>query len=525
MARLLLRHVYKIYAGVGKVKKNAKGELKKRSGDFVAVKDFSMEIEDGEFIVFVGPSGCGKSTTLRMIAGLEEISGGELYIDDRLVNDVDAKDRDIAMVFQSYALYPHLTAYDNIAFGLKMRKKNVAKLDEQGNQIIAIDNKKIYLTRGKLKKLYKENNSLIKDAAGRDAVISDCQAKIEGLNRELSALSKDQALENAKLIKRLTRKLENTKSVKEQAEKDASYYEEKKALLEKRIADTEKDLEYYKNTPVPLFDYVHMSKQEIDEKVQWAAGILGIEELLDSKPAEMSGGQRQRIALGRAMVRGPKVFLLDEPLSNLDAKLRTAMRAEIVKLHNQLKTTFIYVTHDQIEAMTMGTRIVVMKLGVIQQIDTPTNLFDYPENKFVAGFIGTPQMNFFEVDIKRVNDKLNVAFKDGQTAQLDLSELRTIQDKYLDGNVHSVYLGARSENIKIGETGIRTTLSIKEVLGNTTQLFVRLEEKGSDVIVSVAERNELIPGDVVYIKFNEKFIHLFDKESECSIMSREYGNK
>ena len=476
MANLLFRHVYKIYHGVGKAKKNAKGEAKKRSGDFVAVKDFNMEIKDGEFIVFVGPSGCGKSTTLRMIAGLEEISGGELYIDGRLVNDVDAKDRDIAMVFQSYALYPHLTAYDNIAFGLKMRKIPIAKLDKNGNKVIAIDEKKIAKISKNLKKLYKERDALVKDLAR-------CE------------------------------------------EKDLLYYTEKQALNEKLIADAERDLEYYTNTPVPLYNYVHMSKQEIDEKVKWAAEILGIEELLDSKPSEMSGGQRQRIALGRAMVRGPKVFLLDEPLSNLDAKLRTAMRAEIVKLHNQLKTTFIYVTHDQIEAMTMGTRIVVMKLGVIQQIDTPTNLFDYPENKFVAGFIGTPQMNFFDVDIKRVGDKLNVVLKNGQTAELELSQLRTIQDKYLDGNIHSVCLGIRGENINVGDKGIKATLTIKEVLGNTTQLFVRLEEKGNDIIVSVPERNNMIPGDVVHINFNEKFVHLFDKETELSIMSREYGNK
>ena len=476
MANLLLKHVYKIYPGTGKAKKNAKGEAKKRSGDFVAVKDFNMEIDDGEFIVFVGPSGCGKSTTLRMIAGLEEISGGELYIDGRLVNDVDAKDRDIAMVFQSYALYPHLTAYDNIAFGLKMRKKPTPKLDEEGNHIIAIDQRKIKEISKTLKKLRREQDSLARDAAG-------CE------------------------------------------EKDIAYYNEKMALIAKRILDIEKSLEYYKNTPTPIFNYVHMTKEEIDEKVQWAAGILGIEELLDSKPAEMSGGQRQRIALGRAMVRGPKVFLLDEPLSNLDAKLRTAMRAEIVKLHNQLKTTFIYVTHDQIEAMTMGTRIVVMKFGVIQQIDTPTNLFDYPDNKFVAGFIGTPQMNFFEVDIKRVGDKLNVTFGDGQVAEMELSELRTINDKYLDGESHSVYLGARSENIKVSDTGIKTTLSIKEVLGNTTQLFVTLEEKGNDVIISVPERNRLAPGETVYIKFNERFVHLFDKETEMSIMSREYGNR
>ena len=489
MAKLLLRHVYKIYPGNGKAKKNAKGEAKKRSGDFVTVSDFNMEINDGEFIVFVGPSGCGKSTTLRMIAGLEEISGGELYIDDLLVNDIDAKDRDIAMVFQSYALYPHLTAYDNIAFGLKMRKVPVAKLDKDGKQVVAIDNKKIAAISKNLKKLCKDNDSLGKDIA------------------------------------KLTAKLGSAKNDKERIEKDIAYYTEKKAFLGRHIEDAKKELEYYQNTPVPLFDYVHMSKQEIAEKVQWAAEILGIEELLDSKPAEMSGGQRQRIALGRAMVRGPKVFLLDEPLSNLDAKLRTAMRAEIVKLHNQLKTTFIYVTHDQIEAMTMGTRIVVMKLGVVQQIDTPTNLFDYPENKFVAGFIGTPQMNFFEVDIKREKDKLNVVFKDGQTVALDLSQLRTIQDKYLDGNTHSVYLGARGENIKVDASGIKATLTIKEVLGNTTQLFLRLEEKDNDFIVSVPERNDLMPGDAVGVKFVESFVHLFDKETEKSIMSREYGNK
>ena len=486
MAKLLLRHVYKIYPGVGKAKKNAKGEAKKRSGDFVAVKDFNMEINDGEFIVFVGPSGCGKSTTLRMIAGLEEISGGELYIDDQLVNDVDAKDRDIAMVFQSYALYPHLTAYDNIAFGLKMRKVPVAKLDQDGKPIIAIDEKKIKQISKRLNKLVKEEKSIAKDLAELEAV---------------------------------------AEADKEQAEKDLLYYTEKKKLIEKRIEDAEKELEYYKTTEVPLYNYVHMSKAEIDEKIQWAAGILGIEELLDSKPAEMSGGQRQRIALGRAMVRGPKVFLLDEPLSNLDAKLRTAMRAEIVKLHNQLKTTFIYVTHDQIEAMTMGTRIVVMKLGVIQQIDTPTNLFDYPENKFVAGFIGTPQMNFFDVDIKREDEYLNVTFKDGQGVRLELSKLRTIQDEYLDGNTHSVYLGVRGENIKVDESGIKATLTIKEVLGNTTQLFIRLTEKDQDFIVSVPERNALVPGDTVNVSFDERFVHLFDKETELSIMSREYGNK
>ena len=520
MAGLLLRHVYKIYPGTGKAKKNAKAEAMKRSGDFVAVKDFNMEIEDGEFIVFVGPSGCGKSTTLRMIAGLEEISGGELYIDGRLVNDVDAKDRDIAMVFQSYALYPHLSAYDNIAFGLKMRKKAVPKLDREGNPIIAIDEKKIADTEKKMGRAVKELASLKRDALKASATADSCTREIESIMSKLGELdgnSKDQA--------KLRRQLARLQDKLDLAKKDESFCNEKISILEKRVADTEADIEYYKTNPVPLSKYVHMTKEEIDEKVQWAADILGIEDLLDSKPSEMSGGQRQRIALGRAMVRGPKVFLLDEPLSNLDAKLRTAMRAEIVKLHNQLGTTFIYVTHDQIEAMTMGTRIVVMKLGVVQQIDTPTNLFDYPDNKFVAGFIGTPQMNFFDVDITRIGEKLRVDFKGGETAELELNNLRTIEEKYLDGNTYNLYLGARSENIRIGDKGIKTSLSIKEVLGNTTQLFLNLGGGEGDFIVSVSERNLLCPGDEVYVNFDERFIHLFDKESERSVMSREYGNK
>ena len=267
MANLSLKHIYKVYPNGTK-----------------AVNDFNMQIEDKEFIVFVGPSGCGKSTTLRMIAGLEEISAGELKIGDVVVNGLEPKDRDIAMVFQNYALYPHMTIYDNIAFGLQMRK-------------------------------------------------------------------------------------------------------------------------------VP--------KDEIDRRVREAAEILGITDYLKKKPKEMSGGQRQRVALGRAIVREPKVMLLDEPLSNLDAKLRTQMRSEIVKLHKKLQTTFIYVTHDQVEAMTMGTRIVVMKDGFIKQIDTPKNLYKYPANKFVAGFIGTPQMNFFEGTILKDGDRVCINFANSQ-AQLNV---------------------------------------------------------------------------------------------------------
>jgi multiple sugar transport system ATP-binding protein len=387
-----------------------------------------MDIADGEFIVFVGPSGCGKSTTLRMIAGLEDISAGELYIDGKLVNEVEPKDRDIAMVFQSYALYPHMTTYENIAFALKMRKiPDEVPADTVG----------------------------IKGFINKAADFLHIQRKDKGETKKVKIMR-------------------------------------------------------------------HMTKAEIDEKVKWAAKVLGIEELLQRKPAEMSGGQRQRIALGRAMVRGPKVFLLDEPLSNLDAKLRTTMRSEIVKLHNELKTTFIYVTHDQVEAMTMGSRIVVMKLGVVQQIDTPTNLFDYPENKFVAGFIGTPQMNFFDVKIRREKDSLVTTFEDGQVQTFDLSKMKTIQKEYLDGQERAVTLGIRGENILLGEEGLSASVSFTEILGSMTHLFVKLGQ-GSDYIVCLSGRATAQTGDNVRLRFEEKQIHLFDKESECSLVGRSMG--
>ena len=284
MADLSLKHIYKVYPNGTK-----------------AVNDFNMQIADKEFIVFVGPSGCGKSTVLRMIAGLEPITAGELKIGDVVVNELEPKDRDIAMVFQNYALYPHMTIYENIAFGLRMRRIPDVKKDKEGN--------------------------IVRDKNGD-----------------------------------------------------------------------------------PINVMRKYNKTELDAKVNEAAEVLGITDYLKRKPKEMSGGQRQRVALGRAIVREPKVMLLDEPLSNLDAKLRTQMRSEIVKLHKKLNTTFIYVTHDQVEAMTMGTRIVVMKAGYIQQIDTPKNLYKYPGNKFVAGFIGTPQMNFFEGTLKKVGDEVVIDF-------------------------------------------------------------------------------------------------------------------
>ncbi len=567
MAGLSLRHIYKVYQSKEKEKKRKKKDdgAKKRKGDFLAVRDFNMEIEDGEFIVFVGPSGCGKSTTLRMIAGLEEITAGDLYIGDRLVNDVEPKDRDIAMVFQNYALYPHMTAGENIGFGLKMRKVATPKNDENGNPVLAIDKKKIRELRNSLKtvhidiryaeendvelvfkyrlceikaeyeKLLKEKNAALEGKSGEQAkeiLLSFSEREKAIADRVNEVLATQKAVineirlryagknEKAEEAGNLAKELANRASVNLGDIRESDI----KLALTERKKKLERDLEYYTNTPVQVYEYRHIPKEEIEKKVKWASEVLGVTELLDIKPKAMSGGQRQRIALGRAIVREPKVMLLDEPLSNLDAKLRTTMRSEIVKLHNELKTTFIYVTHDQIEAMTMGTRIVVMKLGVIQQIDNPTNLFDFPENKFVAGFIGTPQMNFFDVTIKKNGKNLDVKYPNGEMQSYNLANMRTIKPEYLDGNEHGVTLGIRGENVTFDEKGISAKLSIKEILGNTTQMFVKITPESPDSIICVNDRNDYRQCDTVKIFFDEKRIHLFDDETELSIMERKYGN-
>ncbi len=567
MAGISLRHIYKVYQSKEKEKKRKKKDdgAKKRKGDFLAVRDFNMEIEDGEFIVFVGPSGCGKSTTLRMIAGLEEITAGDLYIGDRLVNDVEPKDRDIAMVFQNYALYPHMTAGENIGFGLKMRKVATPKNDENGNPVLAIDKKKIRELKNSLITVridirYAEENDaelifkyrLCEIKSDYEKLLKEKTAALEGKNGEQAKEILQSYSEREKAISdRVNEVLAAQKAVineirlryagkNEEAEEAGKIAKElankasvnlgdiresdiKLALIERK-KKLERDLEYYTNTPVQVYEYRHIPKEVIDQKVKWASEVLGVTELLDIKPKAMSGGQRQRIALGRAIVREPKVMLLDEPLSNLDAKLRTTMRSEIVKLHNELKTTFIYVTHDQIEAMTMGTRIVVMKLGVIQQIDNPTNLFDFPENKFVAGFIGTPQMNFFDVTIKKNGKNLDVKYPNGEMQSYNLANMRTIKPEYLDGNEHGVTLGIRGENVTFDEKGISAKLSIKEILGNTTQMFVKITPESPDSIICVNDRNDYRQGDTVKILFDEKRIHLFDDKTELSIMERKYGN-
>ncbi len=364
-----------------------KGIEKVYPNGFQAVKDFNLEIEDEEFIIFVGPSGCGKSTTLRMIAGLEDISSGTFQIDGKTMNDVEPKDRDIAMVFQNYALYPHKSVYENMAFGLKMKK-------------------------------------------------------------------------------------------------------------------------------VP--------KKEIDAKVREAAKVLDLEKLLDRKPKALSGGQRQRVAMGRAIVRNPKVFLMDEPLSNLDAKLRVQMRLEISKLHEKLKSTIIYVTHDQTEAMTLGTRIVVMKDGVVQQVDTPQNLYNKPSNMFVAGFIGSPQMNFLDAVVSTKGDEVTLKIGD-YDIKLPTSKKAPFLDGKYDGK--TVVMGIRPEDVHDSQAFISSSrdsviaanIKAYELLG--AEVFLYFGFAGSDMTARVNPRTTLKSGDEAIFALDLEKIHVFDKDTGLAIVN------
>ena len=395
MATLTLKTIKKIYphsADEGKKKKKKKNDepekekvnLQITEAGVVAVQEFNLDVKDKEFIVLVGPSGCGKSTTLRMIAGLEEITEGELYIGDRLVNDVAPKDRDIAMVFQNYALYPHMTVYDNMAFALKLR---------------------------------------------------------------------------------------------------------------------------------------HTPKDEIDKAVKRAAEILDITQYLNRKPKALSGGQRQRVAIGRAIVREPSVMLMDEPLSNLDAKLRNQMRAEIIKLRERINTTFVYVTHDQTEAMTLGDRIVIMKDGFIQQIGTPQEVFNHPYNLFVAGFIGTPQMNFFQAELVKTDGTYavelgGVCVELSEDKQTNLSRTNVAEQK--------VILGVRPEHIELAEEGISAKVDVSEMMGSTVHLHVTA--LGQDVVLVVSTMNmtgaevaALSMGANVKFNFLGHVCHVFSKDTEINL--------
>jgi len=397
MATLTLKNVKKIYPHNGDEEKKKKKKKKKddepekekanlqiTEQGVVAVQEFNLAVKDKEFIVLVGPSGCGKSTTLRMIAGLEEITEGELYIGERLVNDVAPKDRDIAMVFQNYALYPHMTVYDNMAFALKLR---------------------------------------------------------------------------------------------------------------------------------------HTPKDEIDKAVKRAAEILDITQYLNRKPKALSGGQRQRVAIGRAIVREPQVMLMDEPLSNLDAKLRNQMRAEIIKLRERIDTTFVYVTHDQTEAMTLGDRIVIMKDGFIQQIGTPQEVFNHPYNLFVAGFIGSPQMNFFEAELVKNDGKYAVEIGG---ISVELSEDK--QKKLTRNNVaeQKVVLGVRPEHIELSDSGIDAKVDVSEMMGSSVHLHVTA--LGQDVVLVVSTMNmtgaevaALSMGSSVKFNFPGHVCHVFSKETEINL--------
>lgn len=364
-----------------------KGIKKIYPGNITAVKDFNLEVEDKEFIVLVGPSGCGKTTTLRMIAGLEEITEGELYIGDALVNNVHPKDRDIAMVFQNYALYPHMSVFDNMAFGLKLRK---------------------------------------------------------------------------------------------------------------------------------------VSKEEINSRVQKAAELLEIKELLKRKPKALSGGQRQRVALGRAMVREPKVFLMDEPLSNLDAKLRVQMRTEISKLHKRLQTTFVYVTHDQTEAMTMGSRIVVMKDGDIQQIDTPQNVYDYPANAFVAMFIGSPQMNVVKGLVQERDGRVEIVLSEDTVINVDEQKEKLLKEGGYIGR--KLLVGFRPENLHETEVDklmsnystINATVEVSELMGSETYLYMNKFMK--QIIARVNPETKKRAGDKVELRIHWNRFHLFNYENEKTIV-------
>ena len=388
MAEVILKNIKKVYPNSEPKKKSKDSGEKKHNLQItdegvVAVQEFNLDIADREFIVLVGPSGCGKSTTLRMVAGLEEISAGELYIDGKLMNDVAPKDRDIAMVFQNYALYPHMTVYENMAFSLKLKK---------------------------------------------------------------------------------------------------------------------------------------VSKDEIDRKVREAAEILDITQYLDRKPKALSGGQRQRVAIGRAIVRDPKVFLMDEPLSNLDAKLRNQMRAEIIKLREKIDTTFIYVTHDQVEAMTLGDRIVIMRDGFIQQIGTPQEVFNHPANLFVAGFIGTPQMNFFEnCQLTKSGDAYSVTVM-GHTLPLTAEQNAKLAAAGVESR--TVTVGVRPVHVTVGSEGIDAQIDVSELMGS--ELHLHMTAGGKDVVAVVQtanlDANAYARHTAVRFSFEPRLIHLFDPETEKNLI-------
>lgn len=502
MATVSLRHVYKQYENNTKKKKNKKSEDSKK----YAVSDFCMDIDDKEFIVFVGPSGCGKSTTLRMVAGLEDITEGEIYIDGELVNDVEPKDRNIAMVFQNYALYPHMTVYENMAFGLTFAR--IPKEERDPSTATAVDKNGKRLNP--LALIFKRVPKEKRDKEG-NVIFADGEPVYEYKTNKDGSCKKDAKGNPVVLKRRYTLDEKYGKPV----------FDENGAP--KYIAKKNKDGSVKTDANgKPVYRLRKYTKFEIDLKVREAASILAIEQYLGRKPKALSGGQRQRVALGRTIVRKPKVFLLDEPLSNLDAKLRASMRAEIIKLHERLGATFIYVTHDQVEAMTMGTRIVIMKDGVVQQIGAPQELYERPVNEFVAGFIGTPQMNFFE---GRIAPDGKIAFCGNYIRLPEKILERFDKDKIGDGL--DIILGLRPSDLKLADKPVRD-LSLKcetdvvEALGNETIIYANIcggdQSQPTAITLSVKVKNSPKPHTEVYAEIDPECVHIFDKQTRRSLL-------
>ncbi len=502
-----------------------------------AVFDFNLDIKKHEFIVFVGPSGCGKSTTLRMIAGLENITSGHLFIDGEYVNDVTPKDRNIAMVFQSYALYPHMSVYDNMAYSLKINKvptklvvkEDQDKINEVEKELNTVYKKfrKVNKQKDELNKLLSQKENLVRDAETiKDpkkaqkfkAQIAKLDAKLEKYNE----VNNNYETLNAE-VEKVSAKLQKTKDnahyimgidekhVKE-LEKAIAFAKENND--DKRAKELAAALEKAKTTEVPVTKLKHLSKNEINRRVHEAARILQIEEYLDRKPKALSGGQRQRVALGRAIVRHAKVFLMDEPLSNLDAKLRVQMRSEIVRLHNELNATTIYVTHDQTEAMTMATRIVIMKLGHIQQIGTPSEIYRNPANLFVAGFIGSPAMNFFEADYKDGS----IIFKNGVKIKIPsaLTKDKVIPSKVIFGvRPEDIHPGDGEHAKEFPDAIVDLDVKVAELLGS--EYYVHSDFANKDLVAKLEAVKPIAAGDKIKVVFNLRKIHLFDIESEKCI--------
>lgn len=486
-----------------------------------AVFDFNLDIKEKEFIVFVGPSGCGKSTTLRMICGLEEITSGGLFIDEKFANELPPKDRDIAMVFQSYALYPQMTVYDNMAFSLKIRKNPYPVFDKEGMPVIAVDKK----------------------------AIRECKSRI----KELTAIIKEDNIALSLLVKN------KEKYALEIYSELESYYKERNELCKNEIAKKNQKIVDLNENPTQKYVYKHLSKKEIDDRIQEASKILQIEPFLLRKPKALSGGQRQRVALGRSIVRNAKVFLMDEPLSNLDAKLRVAMRSEIIALHRKINATTIYVTHDQTEAMTMADRIVVMKDGVVQQIGSPKSIYNHPTNLFVATFIGSPAMNiikavytkkgiklsddviiphnkdinpnlFFDNEIKRLTDirtnltnaLLNPIDPNKVVYENACAKADELIAKFNAKNSgeFEILFGIRPEYISIVDKNSKdfdavVKVEIVELLGSELHIHTHIGE--NEFVLKTMSNSDIETGDELKIKFDISKTHYFDADTEESI--------